>query len=167
MGSVVQKAIALMLVAAVLSGCGIARRMQEQERVEKVDLEFKQASDRCNQRLKSSEYEGLLPWTECHNSARLAWWNARGFADVDLIRLHNAKRVAITEQYDNGGLSESELTLASARAESEFQSALEKRINDRQMTAAARQQAEAARQIAIQSSMPTSCRRIGETVTCY
>lgn len=150
-------------ICVIITGCGIARQMQEREDAEKADAVFHAASEACNARMKNKEYTRLKIWTECHNEARLQWWQARGFEDADLLNLLHAKRLALAEAFDANKITDTNLKVQSAEIESAFQTQLQHRNNQRRQTEAAITQANAA----VRASSPVSCTRIGNTVSCY
>lgn len=153
----------LCLCVFLLSGCGIARRMEERERGEKADAAFAVAKASCEARAKANEFKGNLPRVECYGAATLTWWEARQSDDVDLVRLKNAKLYALADDLDHGRITITQYKVAEAQVISDGMSIFEHRNAQRDLTSAARDQANAAQSMA----GPVHCQPVGNGVTCY
>ena len=152
------------LCVLMFAGCGIARRMEEDERAKVNNAALAAANASCEARAKANEFKGNLPRVQCYNEALLTWWEARPHNDdIDLVRLRNAQVAALADDLDHGKITITQYNLAWAQIMSGGRSMMEQRFAQRDLAAAARDQAYAAQSMA----GPRHCQRVGNGVTCY
>lgn len=104
-------------------------------------------------------------WATCMNAAQepaLAM-----SSDPDVIRLHFARRLSIAAELERGALSVEQAAVEVARSASDMSGELTRRANMRDIAAAQSAASYAGLIAAHRAMQPTTCNRLGNTVTCY
>jgi hypothetical protein len=164
-----------MAAVALLAACGPSKLQLEAPAAQQTR---DAATASCERSYPDKHRKPVTPRVKCFNEARLDYAQAHersvGNPALDLEQLVSAQMLAIAERYDAGKLTVAQYEAEKAAAIANYSSAVLQRRQGAAMVraaqdeaAAARQQAAAAAQQAINSSMPTTCSRVGNTVTCY
>lgn len=135
-----------------LSGCAVANKIESMQAQKTYD----QAVAECHARFSARP---AVPMVKCINEARTRLGQAPG-ADPDLLAVVNGKALVAAEKYDAGTITEGEFDTAIAQAKAEYTTGSLNRWNEETLARSAAVSAAAA-------ASPTTCRRSGNTVTCY
>jgi hypothetical protein len=128
-------------------------------------------SAECEKLYPNRTQKPVMPRIRCFNDAIMAYQLAHerstGNPNLDLARAMTAQMLVVGERYDKGAITEAQFEADKANVHSEYVTKVARRQNEAAMVGAARTQAVAAQQQAIAASMPVTCNRFGNTVTCY
>jgi hypothetical protein len=154
--------------ALTLAGCDLAQQAKIREEAALPTKTLDAQIAECKRRYPDRHRKPVTPRIKCFNEADLNYHADLLYTVVnpqlDLVRSFTAQRLVIGERYDNGRLSQAEFDAEMASAEVDYNSRVLQRQNEAEMIAAAQSQAAAARAAA---SSPTTCTRLGNSVTCY
>jgi hypothetical protein len=106
--------VAVVCVAAVLSGCGVVRAVQNQQSEERnkerlATMNAEEAA--CVQRRKSGELHSYVESASCVNEAMLRGMSDIRYPYMDLVYTVAATRLRGATQVDAGTITETELTV--------------------------------------------------------
>jgi hypothetical protein len=158
-------------VLVLVGGCGLAKQIQINKEAEAAKKAQAAQIAECERLFPDRLRKPVTPRVKCFNEANLSYHMAYarsvGNPYLDLVRLMTAQMLLIAEKYDAGGLTEAQFEVAKATAQSDYASKVADRKNASAMVGAAQTQADAAQRRAIAASMPVTCNRYGNSVTCY
>lgn len=169
------------VLLAILTGCGTNAVSQQALLADKTRA---QAEADCHRRYPDPLAKPSLPRITCLNQVALAYHQSISpYVEaqyLDLVQLVTSQTVVAAERYDAGQMTGAEFQLEVARINTGYQSSVASRMQNQQMVSAAQtqanaavyqsiaaqQQAAAAQRQANQSSLPTTCIKTGNMVTC-
>lgn len=154
----------ILLLAIVLSSCGLAARREQQERLAAAMAEHKASSDACVARFSESNADALAR-AKCLNDSDAAYKITTRFPD--LIDLRMAKRMELAERQSAGKITRAQAMLEMAELQSSLTTEEQRRMNSNQSVAAQQQAATAATIGAFNSGRPRTCTTFGNTTNCY
>jgi hypothetical protein len=158
------RAIVGITLAIALSGCGLAARQAQQERLLAAQAEVKRASEACITRFSESNQDAI-PRAKCLNDADAAYGPTTRFPD--LVSLRMAKRMELAEKQSTGKITRPQAVLEMAQLNSAGVAEEQRRTNANQSVAAQQQAATAATIGALSANAPRTCTSVGNTVNCY
>lgn len=150
--------LALFSIASVLlGGCAIVQNYQYAKQADAAQKKFDAALSHCKVEFPIAP---AVPRAKCIGDALANYAREIGSEEADLIDVKNARVLVAAEQLDAGRITPIQYNAIIAEASAEENTVAQQRRNNHAVAAAAVQQAYAA-------SQPTTCRRIGNSVTCY
>lgn len=175
--------LSVLLLAAVLAGCGL-EQIAAQQRAAELKQQAQLAEDDCHARFPTENRTNVVAEMQCLNNATSIYLPALG-SNADLVQAYMAYRMSIAEQYQNGQITQAQ-GLAMIRekwsqflSEAQHRNAVAQSVAAQQQAAAAAEwqafgQAVAAANQAyaagLAASQPvrlqTTCMRFGNMVTC-
>jgi hypothetical protein len=151
----------LLLLALSLGGCGLARRAE----LEKQMVALKEQSQAATEACRAKPLTSYVERAKCLNDAAQI---ARPTAPYpDLLDVLLAQRVEIASRVDKKMITPEEGQLEYAKVVSQATTESQQRSLAGRSVAAQEQSAAAASQAAWAASMPVSCSKFGNTVTCF
>ena len=161
----------LFAALALVGGCCLVKQVQINQESEAATKAQAAQIAECERLYPDRLRKPVTPRVKCFNEANLSYHTAYdrsvGNPYLDLARLMTAQMLFVAEKYDAGGLSEAQFEVAKATVQSDYASKVAERGNASAMVGAAQIQADAAQRRAIAASMPVTCNRYGNSVTCY
>jgi hypothetical protein len=145
------------LVAMSLAGCGLIAQREQQERIAAVQEQAKQMVEGCKARF-SEDAKDAIARAKCFNEADALLKTV--FRDTDLMDLRIAKRTELAEQQSRGKITRAQAMLELAELQSRLVTESQRRLNsDRSVRAQ--------ELTALAANSPTTCNKIGNSVTCF
>ncbi len=151
------RVIATGIIAVSLAGCGLAARQAQAERIAAVSQAVKAKMDACKTQYSELPKDAMAR-AQCFNDADTTFKQIANYPD--LIDLRIAKRTEIAERIASGKITRAEGMLEL----SQLQTSL---IDEEQKRSLADRSVRAQEVAAFAAAMPTTCSRIGNSVTCY
>jgi hypothetical protein len=144
-------------IASTVAGCGLAQQRQLQERQLAVQQNAKEIVEGCRARFSESAKDAIER-AKCFNQADELLASVVPFPD--LIHLRIAKRSELAEKQAAGKVSRSQAVLELAELQTNL-------VTEEQRRSNAARSVRAQEVSAIAASMPTTCTRIRNSMTCF
>jgi len=158
--------ILALLALLVVGGCGaIIAQQQAEEQAKRKAIYDSEIAD-CKAQFPVAPRKNNVNLARCWNEATDRYIRPTG-ADLDLLALLAAKRIAIATDMDAGKITQEQGAVLMAQAGADAVSEHERRMNAKGSVAAQQQAANAAVLGAINAGSPRTCSRIGNSVTCF
>lgn len=172
------RSILIIVVAAHLSGCGLAQQAQIQKDADVAVARREAGFQDCDRRYPDKRKKPITPRMQCLNDVVIEYAVAAdrsvGNPFMDLVKLRNARVLAAADKFDKGQTSVAQLEVELAESDAEYTNQVTIRTNNAAMAGAAQQQAAAASQQAMTSAIraatpprPVACNTLGNSTTCY
>jgi hypothetical protein len=143
--------------ALLLAGCGLSARQQEAERVAAITQQAKTMNEACGTTYTELPKDAIAR-AQCYNDADKVYRQIARYPD--LIDLRIAKRMEVAER-----IASQKITRAQGMLElSQLQTSL---VDEEQKRNLSDRSVRAQELAAVAAASPTTCTKLGATVTCF